>query len=221
MFNLEDYEDVATLNKWFQDNYPMGRIRVEVLSEDPKDERMTIWAAIYRDSNDANPAVENIARGRQSDYNRNMARFYAEDLATSAIGRCIALLKGTKTATKDDMKKVNDHPITQVKAKISEAKHEPYVPVVNEEDPWTIKAVSPAQPAADAVELVKEILGGEEVKPQAPDCKCGKPMEWRTGTSKAGKPWAHFTCTNVPSRKCQEPIWYVISSDGTWKPQVN
>ena len=34
-FNLEDYEDVATLNKWFIANYPMGRSDISVISHDP------------------------------------------------------------------------------------------------------------------------------------------------------------------------------------------
>jgi hypothetical protein len=33
-FNLEDYEDVATLNKWFIANYPMGRSDISVISHD-------------------------------------------------------------------------------------------------------------------------------------------------------------------------------------------
>jgi hypothetical protein len=33
-FNLDDYEDVATLNKWFISNFPMGRSDISVVSHD-------------------------------------------------------------------------------------------------------------------------------------------------------------------------------------------
>ena len=105
-FDLSAYEDVATLNRWFQDNYPMGRIAVEVISDDSSRERIVIMASIYRDINDTQPAIQNIARGKQEEYNRNMARFYAEDVATSAIGRAILLLKGAeKTAHKEGIER--------------------------------------------------------------------------------------------------------------------
>ncbi len=35
-FNLEDYEDVATLNKWFIANFPNGRSDISVISHDPE-----------------------------------------------------------------------------------------------------------------------------------------------------------------------------------------
>ena len=35
MFNLEDYEDVATLNRWFIENYPMGRSALFTEFHDP------------------------------------------------------------------------------------------------------------------------------------------------------------------------------------------
>ena len=34
MFNLADYEDVATLNKWFILHFPSGRSDISVVSHD-------------------------------------------------------------------------------------------------------------------------------------------------------------------------------------------
>jgi hypothetical protein len=106
-FNLEDYEDVATLNKWLISNYPMFRSDLSVISHDPEKGFILMQATIWRDSKDAAPAVSNVAFGSRETYIQNMKKFYVEDTATSALGRAIILLKGSdKTATKDDMRKV-------------------------------------------------------------------------------------------------------------------
>jgi hypothetical protein len=48
-------------------------------------------------------------------------------------------------------------------------------------------------------------------------------MIWKTGQSKAGKPWGHFRCMNHilgEAERC-EPIWYEIAKDGSWQKQAN
>jgi hypothetical protein len=66
-------------------------------------------------------------------------------------------------------------------------------------------------------EIAKQ-LGGELVA-EAPQCSHGHRV-WRTGTSaKTGKDWANFSCVGKKPDQC-EPLWYVFTSDGTWKPQV-
>ncbi len=220
MFNLEDYEDVATLNRWFIENYPMGRSNLVTEFHDPVQGFIRVRAEIYRDSADANPAVTNIAFGARDLYNRNMARYYCEDTATSALGRAIILIKGSaKTATRESMEQVSvaQTEIAKVKAKMAETAKE-YVPIAKEDDPWTIREAKPASTVDEAVAMVKDIIGGQTER-DIPNCKCGKPMAWRTGNGKNNKAWGHFACTNVPSRKCMDPIWYEIASDGTWKPQ--
>ena len=220
MFNLEDYEDVATLNRWFIENYPMGRSNLVTEFHDPVQGFIRVRAEIYRDSADANPAVTNIAFGARDLYNRNMARYYCEDTATSALGRAIILIKGsTKTATRESMEQVSvaQNEIAKVKAKMAETAKE-YVPIAKEDDPWTIRDAEPAKTVDEAVAMVKDIIGGQTER-DIPNCKCGKPMSWRTGQGKNNKPWGHFACTNVPARKCMEPIWYEIDASGAWAPQ--
>ena len=224
MYKLEDYETVAMLNKWFVENYPMGRTNIEITYHDVEKGYITCKAEVYRDANDANPATSNIAHGVRDMYIQNMRRFYAEDIASSALGRAITLLKGGQTATRDDMEKVGQvadkptpKPFTQ---KLAEK-----ITVEVEDDPWTIKAVEPAGTAAEAVALVQEVLGATKIDKDIPHCKHGQ-MEWGTGTSKAGKPWAAMRCNAQPMNgekwsqvnKC-DPIWYVIDNNGAWKPQ--
>jgi hypothetical protein len=106
--------------------------------------------------------------------------------------------------------------IALAKAKMAQTSGE-YVPVPKEDDPWTIREAAPVATVDEAVTIVKDIIGATTDK-DIPKCKCNKDMAWRTGT-KNGKPWANFSCTNVPHRKCQDPIWYEIGADGAWKPQ--
>lgn len=227
MFNLEDYEDVATLNRWFIENYPMGRSNIITEFHDPVNGFIRVRAEIFRDSQDTWPAVTNVAYGARDLYNRNMARYYVEDTATSALGRAIILLKGSqKTATRESMEEVakTSQIVAETKAKMSQTAKE-YVPVPKEDDPWTIRDAQPAATADEAVEMVKSIIGGTTEK-DIPTCKHGE-MFWKTGTTKAGKPWGHFRCSakvtsglpGSPADAC-DPIWYEIAKDGSWQKQV-
>jgi hypothetical protein len=224
MFNLEDYEDVATLNRWFIENYPMGRSNLVTEFHDPVNGYIRVRAEIYRDSADTTPAVSNIAFGARDLYNRNMARYYCEDTATSALGRAIILLKGsTKTATRESMEEVakTQNVVAEVKAKMAQTSKE-YVPVAKEDDPWTIRDTAPVQTMEQAVGMVKDVLGGT---PTDESCIHGARV-WKTGTSKAGKQYGMWRCPESSTRDMPggqqpcDPIWYEIAKDGTWKPQV-
>jgi len=223
MYKLEDYETVAMLNKWFVENYPMGRTSIEIIYHDVEKGYITCKAEIYRDANDPFPATSNIAHGVRDQYIQNMRRFYAEDIASSALGRAITLLKGGNTATRDDMEKVGQVAGSPTPKPFVEKLAEKITMPV-EDDPWTIKAVQPAPSAADAVALVQEVLGATKIDKDIPHCKHGERL-WRTG-NKNGKPWANMSCPVTPKRqetwadvdKC-DPIWYVIDANGSWKPQ--
>jgi hypothetical protein len=224
MFNLEDYEDVATLNRWFIENYPMGRSNLVTEFHDPVNGYIRVRAEIYRDSADTTPAVSNIAFGARDLYNRNMARYYCEDTATSALGRAIILLKGsTKTATRESMEEVakTQNVVAEVKAKMAQTSKE-YVPVAKEDDPWTIRETAPVQTMEQAVGIVKDVLGGT---PTDESCIHGARV-WKTGTSKAGKQYGMWRCPESSTRDMPggqqpcDPIWYEIKPDGTWGKQV-
>jgi hypothetical protein len=225
MFNLDDYEDVATLNRWLIENYPMYRSNLVTEFHDPDKGFIRVRAEIYRDISDAYPSVTNIAFGARDLYNRNMARYYCEDTATSALGRAIILLKGSsKTATRESMEEVakTQNVVAEVKAKMAQTAKE-YVPVVKENDPWTQWEATPPVTMETAVDTVKQLLGGT-----APEESCLHGARiWKTGTSKAGKPWGMWKCVAAITRDMPggdanpcDPIWYEVSADGTWKPQV-
>jgi len=167
MFNLDDYETVAMLNRWFVENYPMGRTSIEITYHDVEKGYITCKAEVYRDVNDPNPATSNIAHGVRDQYIQNMRRFYAEDIASSALGRAITLLKGGQTATRDDMEKVGqvaDKPTPKpFNQKLADK-----IIVEVEDDPWTVKAVAPAPSAAEAVALVQDVLGATKIDKDIP-----------------------------------------------------
>ena len=225
MFNLDEYEDVASLNIWLNENFPMNRVDIEVIKHDPDKGFIMCKARIWRDLNDEYPSASNIAFGSRDQYNRNMARFYCEDVATSAIGRAIIILKGSqKTATKESMVRVAEvqDEVAKVKAKMADTSKE-YVPVPVESDPWNQSFAAPAATMEQAVEMVKSSLGA---MPVDESCIHGARI-WKTGTSKAGKPWGHWKCSAAITRDMPggqipcDPIWYDIDkATGKWQPRV-
>jgi hypothetical protein len=219
MYKLEDYETVAMLNKWFVENYPMGRTNIVITYHDVEKGYITCRAEVYRDANDPYPATSNIAHGVRDQYIQNMRRFYAEDIASSSLGRAITLLKGGNTATRDDMEKVGQV-AGQPTPKPFAEKLADKITVEVEDDPWTVKAVTPAPSAAEAVALVQDVLGAVKIEKEIPlcrNCHDHKPMSWKTGVSaKTKKPWANFNCY-----ACKDVIWYEIKADGSWGAQEN
>jgi hypothetical protein len=195
----------------------MGRTNIEIVYHDPKEGFITCRAEVYRDINDVHPATTNIAHGSRDLYNSNMRRFYAEDIASSSLGRAITLLKGGQTATRDDMEKVDTN--KPFEKRLAEKITVPDV----SDDLWTTKTVEAPKTSAEAVDLVKEIIGGQTDK-DIPRCEHGE-MIWKTGQTKAGKAWGHFKCVGAASGamlrcpKEKEIIWYEISPQGNWQKQ--
>jgi hypothetical protein len=196
---------VASLNKWFQGNFPMGALRIlkqeHHLITDSNgnlvDELFVIQTGAYRDANDSNPATMNVARGRQSEYPKHMARFFAEDVATSSFGRTLALLKATeKTATKDDMQKVEaaDKNVYEQKlekrrygspgsrsAAVEDALRQSFEVENKQEDPqlWNIEK------AVDSI--------GKFTPAEPPAC-CNAGHILKQGVAKTGKPYYGYVC---------------------------
>jgi hypothetical protein len=229
MFNLAEYTTVSERIKLFRDMYPMGRIITTLISEDPS--RVVFKAEFYRDDEDQRPFSTGYAREITADRGVNKD-FALENCETSAIGIAAknANIGTEKNAiSREEAEKVNrvkakDATIQEVKAKMADTSGT-YIPVVKEEDPWTIKPATMPPTMGEAVSTVKEIIGGQTEK-DIPHCKHGE-MMWKTGTTKAGKPWGHMKCKAVVTGeiggRCESPndvIWYEISKeDGTWQRQ--
>jgi hypothetical protein len=226
MFNLNDYETVAQRVIRFQKAYPTGRIVTRITFHDPLKGEVTAEASVYRNQEDTLPAGVDSAFGVASTYPKQMAKFYVEDTLTSATGRALSLiLEVTHKPTREDMEKVQAHAevkslVEQTKARMAQTAKE-YVPIAKEDDPWTIRDAEPAKTVDEAVAMVKDIIGGQTER-DIPNCKCGKPMAWKTGVGKNNKPWGHFKCSiwsKATGAGCDVVNWYEVAADGTWKPQ--
>jgi hypothetical protein len=215
-FNLNEYEDVATLNKWFISNFPLGRSDISVISHDPKEGYILIQATLWRDSSDNCPAVSNIAFGSRETYIPNMKKFYVEDTATSALGRAIILLKGSdKTATKDDMQKVEvkSEPNTYEKklqerrygsagsrsAAVEDALRASFTVENKQDDPqaWSV------------AEVVDKI--GASTPNEPPACEHGHIL--KQGISKTGKPYYGYVCKGKVTEHAK---WAKMTANGKW-----
>jgi hypothetical protein len=219
---MEGYEDVAARVRRFQIAYPVGRIETDVTWHDSIKGQVLVKAAIYREHEDTMAAAIDWAYGDITNYPQSMRKWYLEDTVTSAIGRAISLILETeKKPTQQDMAKVEYVNNKPFKEKLADK-----ISVENPEDPWTIKTAEAPKTSAEAVDLVKDIIGGQTDK-DIPNCSHGKPRVLRTGTSKAGKQWAAWDCTykanvyQVGQEKPCEPdrIWLELSPSGTWVPQ--
>ena len=214
MFDLSSYEDVNSRIRRFQVAYPVGRIVTDVIQFNAEKGHVLVSAQVYREHEDTLPAAVDYAFGDASTFNASMRKFYVEDTVTSAIGRALSLILETShKPTIQDM----------ARTKLAEPKSEKYIPVVNEADPWTIKTVPAPTTSAEAVSVVKDIIGGTTDK-DVPRCEHGE-MVWATGTSKQNKQWGHFKCVGAASGamlrcpKGEDIIWYEISPEGNWRPQ--
>ena len=218
MFNLENYETVDERLEKFWEKYPDGRIATELVSA--QEGRYIVQAFIYKTYADPVAFATGLAEETISTRGVN-ATSACENAESSAIGRALHTggiskhSEGKPRPSREEMVKVT-------RGKLAEPSKE-YIPVVNEADPWTIKTVAAPTTSAEAVELVKDIIGGTTDK-DVPRCEHGE-MVWATGTSKQGKQWGHFKCVGAASGamlRCQKGDdirWYEISPEGNWRPQ--
>ena len=220
MFNLEDYETVEErLVKYWKD-HPDGQIHTLLL--DSSGGRYIVLASVYRTEADARPWTTGLAEETVAGRGVN-ATSALENCETSAIGRALAnagyATKG-KRASREEMSKVQSKTaaqsaIAETKAKMAKTATE-YVPVPNEADHWTIKEAAPVQTMDGAVALLKEEMGarGEGDIPNCSKCNDPKPMTWKSGMGKNGKPYGKFGCWT-----CKDVIWYEVVANGSGKPQ--
>ena len=221
MFNLADYETVEErLIKYWKD-HPDGRIETKLIEASAS--RFIVQAYIYRTEADQQAWSSGLAEETVQGRGVN-ATSALENCETSAIGRALATAgyatKG-KRPSREEMSKVAakqvvQDTVQQVKAKMADTSQQ-YVPVAKESDPWTQWEAPPVATMEQAVEMVQSVLGGTTLEES---CSHGARV-WKTGTSKAGKPWGMWKC-NPPhgtSNYC-DPVWYSIAADGSWKPRA-
>jgi hypothetical protein len=216
---LDNYEaSRERLERWLK-NYPLGRIETRIVEFSAEKGYVLVEAKAFRNYDDVLPAGIDYAHGYVGAYQQNMKRWFVEDTVTSAIMRVQQLVMGGAERTvREVMEQIENTP-----AKIANAE--------KDYDYWTTKFGDvPSHKTAEAAEQagipslgssmdeIKKQLGGE-LFAEAPQCRHGHRV-WRTGTSaKTGKDWANYSCVGRKPDQC-DPVWYVFTSDGTWKPQL-
>ena len=217
---LDNYEDVAARIKRFWETHPSGRIENNIVEFNAEKGFILVQTQIFKEYEDEKPSAIDYAFGNVATYNVQMKKFFVEDTVTSSIGRCIGLLLGTdKRPTRQDMEKVETISTTVAKS------------TADDYDPWAKKFgdVPSYKTAAEAeqsgipslgssMDEIAKTLGGQMVE-EAPQCSHGHRI-WKQAHEGAPKNWGGYFCTERTKATQCAPAWYVLASDGKWKPQV-
>jgi hypothetical protein len=217
---LDNYEDVAARIKRFWETHPSGRIENNIIEFNAEKGFILVQTQIFKEYEDQKPSAIDYAFGNVATYNVQMKKFFVEDTVTSSIGRCIGLLLGTdKRPTLQDMQKVET-----ISTSVAKSTADDY-------DPWSKKFgdVPSYKTAAEAeqsgipslgssMDEIAKTLGGQLVE-EAPQCSHGHRI-WKQAHEGAPKNWGGYFCTERTKATQCAPAWYVLASDGKWKPQV-
>ena len=207
---LDGYEDIAARIARFQKTHPTGRIETSIIDFSAKDGYILVEARVYREHEDTLAAGIDYAFGNVSTYNVQMKKWFVEDTVSSAIGRSLNLVLGAINLP-DGVS--NARPTRQNMEQVENS-----TPIV-EADLWAISQDVGVPNIGSAIEAITDKIGAE-VMAEAPRCQHGTRI-WREGTSqKTGKAWANFSCTEKSKASQCDPLWYVMTSGGHWKPQV-
>lgn len=201
---LDNYETVNQKVIRLHATYPNNRIETSIVDWNPEKGFILIECRIYRHYEDEKPAAIDYAHGMVGAYNVQMKRWYVEDTVSSAIGRCASVVLGTETKpSRESMEQVEVMPKSFV-----------------EDDPWSKPFGEDGfHTASSAIDEIKSQLGGELIA-EAPKCSHGHRVFRSKPADKPGKDWGGWFCVEkLKSNQCT-PLWYVLASDGQWKPQI-
>jgi hypothetical protein len=216
---LDNYEaSRERLERWLA-TYPTGRIETRIVEFSAEKGYVLVEAKAFRKQADEQPAGIDYAYGYVGAYQPNMRRWFVEDTTTSAIMRVQQLVMGGAERT---VREVMEQ-IDQTPAKIANAE--------KDYDYWTTKHgdVPSYKTAAEAeqsgipslgssMDEIAKTLGGQLIE-EAPQCSHGHRI-WKQAHEGAPKNWGGYFCTERTKATQCAPNWYVLASDGKWKPQV-
>jgi len=218
-FNLDDYEPVEVRLEKFWKEHEDGRIETELL-EASKD-RFIVMARLYRTEADAKCWTTGIAEETVSQRGVNQTSAL-ENCETSAIGRALAnagyATKG-KRPSKEEMNKVaigNQQPVKAIYgapgSKSAAIENALRTSIKNE--PWEAPKLEDPAPVAWSVDDVAKELNADKVSEKY-YCQHGERLR-KEGTSKAGKPYLGYVCTEKRKDDQCEPIWARLTTNGLW-----
>lgn len=197
---LDNYELANDTIKRFWVEFPAGRI-VQIIEDINLTAGYVLFRVeVYKEFEDFSPSAISHAYGNVNYYPTTMKRWFIEDTETSAIARAIKLLTpSAERPSREDMQKVEESKPNDV------------------QDFWATNPAASAIPTlAQAVETLASTMGAT-AQTGKPTCNHG-PRVWKTG-HKDGRAWGNYGCTEKNRANQCEPSWYVLGSDGQWRPQ--
>ena len=215
---LDNYEaSRERLERWLK-TFPNGRIETRIVEFSAEKGYVLVEARAFKGIDSVLPDGVDFAFGYQGAYQQNMKRWFVEDTVTSAIMRVQQLVMGgAERSTKEIMEQVE-----KTTAKTANTDSTDY---------WTTKFgdVPSYKTAAEAeqsgipslgssMDEIAKQLGGQLVE-EAPQCAHGHRI-WKQAHEGAPKNWGGYFCTERTKATQCSPNWYVLASDGKWKPQV-
>ena len=197
---MDNYEgNKERTDRWLA-TFPQGRLEAHIIEFNAEKGYVLVQAKAYRNQLETDPAGIDYAYGYLAAYPDKMKRWMVEDTCTSALMRVMALVMGgTEKATKEVM--------SLVKIESTDAGY----------DYWTTKHGDvPSYQTREEAEDVKDTAWTAET---VPGCSHGS-MRWNQSKPDAPKAWAGYFCSEKAKENQCKPRWYVLTSDGTYKPQV-
>jgi hypothetical protein len=218
-FNLNDYETVEVRLAKFIADYPDFRIDTQLL--EASDKRFIVRTAIYRTYLDAVPFATGLAFELVSDKGVN-ATSALENAETSSLGRSLAqagyATKG-KRPSQEEMAKVVKGNQVQPKPMYGSpgsksAAMEMAIRQSIAESPW-VAPEAEEDPVQWEVNDVATALGAEVVDVTF-ECAHGKMIRREGTSSKTGKPYYGFVCTEKSKANQCEAKWASLTANGKW-----
>lgn len=216
---LDNYEaSRERLERWLA-TYPNGRIETRIVEFSADKGYVLVEAIAWKHFDDVEPAGNDYAYGYVGAYQPNMKRWFVEDTVTSAIMRVQQLVMGgAERSTKEIMAQVETKSAVVANA---EKEYDYWTTKFGDVPSYKTEAEVHAAGifnAADAISQIASELGGKLAE-ESPQCFHGH-MIWKNSAEGSPKTWGGYFCTErTKATQCQ-PRWYVLASDGKWKPQV-
>ncbi len=214
---LDNYEaSRERLERWLK-TYPQGRIETRIVEFSAEKGYVLVEARAFKGIDSVLPDGVDFAYGYQGAYQQNMKRWFVEDTVTSAIMRVQQLVMGgAERSTREIMEQVEKTPAKIANTDIDywNTKHGeiPSYKTAGEAEQSGIPSLGSSMD-----EMAKQ-LGGQLVE-EAPQCSHGHRI-WKQAAEGSPKNWGGYFCTERTKATQCAPNWYVLASDGKWKPQV-
>ena len=212
-FNLDEYEPVEVRLEKFWKEHEDGRIETELL-EASKD-RFIVMARLYRTEADAKCWTTGIAEETVASRGVNQTSAL-ENCETSAIGRALAnagyATKGKRPSQQEMQKVVKaNQEYTKPTYGAPGTRTAAVVDALRNTD-WTAPKLEEPAPLAWSVDDVAKELNAEKVAERF-YCEHGERL-LKQGTSKQGKPYMGYVCTEKRKEDQCEAIWAKMTANG-------